>query len=76
MITDEQIKARAKAIGDRPAFPVQYHNLNIGMTYRMYLASKCWTGGEFHGNAIKEVQWLLEQLAKAELEAEQEVGNV
>ena len=52
-----------------------YYSGNTGMTYRMYLAAKCWSENEFPLSAIKEVQWLLEKLAEAELEAEQEVGN-
>jgi hypothetical protein len=93
-ITEQQIRQRAKYIGNRPAFPnssrvefkaelkdgklitppwVEYMK---GMTYRMWLI------GQYVANPtgrkeeiLNDVQYVLEQLAKAELEAEQEVSN-
>jgi hypothetical protein len=80
MITDEQIKARAKAIGDRPAFPLGINErdgrdriyINTGMTYRMWLIGQVIS----HPNGNTDiVEYILRDLAKAELEAEKEVGN-
>jgi len=76
-ITEQQIVEMAKAIGERPAFPhvitKGWELACSGITYRQWLIGQVISHPD--GNTDR-VEYVLRDLAKAELEAEQEVGNV
>ena len=85
-ITQQQIKDYAKAIGDRPYHPIGTFIPGVntgGVTIRQeFMRTAMWslinsyTAGVIGKEAFAYTDALLYQLAKAELEAEQEVGNV
>ena len=73
-ITEQQIRERANEIGRKPAFPFTWdsrYNPNtqteFGMTYRMWLIGQVISHPD--GNTDR-VEYVLRDLAKAELEAE------
>jgi hypothetical protein len=87
-ITEQQIRQRAREIGNRPAFPCDWQgnpngfqnsiisNRMPGMTYYQYLIGQHVANPTGRKEKIfNDVQYILEQLAIAELEAEQEVQN-
>jgi hypothetical protein len=89
-ITEQQIRQRTMKIGNKPAFPLLfdgrhcdeitdgnlliegYNSGSTGMTYRQYLIGQVISHPD--GNTDR-VEYVLRDLAKAELEAEQEVIN-
>jgi hypothetical protein len=83
-ITEQQIRDRANEIGRRLAFPLGINErdgrdriyINTGMTYKMWLIGKSITVPNFHLPGLSDsIECILYYIAKAELEAEQEVGN-
>jgi hypothetical protein len=83
-ITEQQIRDRANEIGSRPIYPTAGKPWNggkifkvapsEGMTYKMWLIGKSITGPNFHLPGLSDsIECILYYIAKAELEAEQEV---
>jgi len=81
-ITEQQIRERANEIGSRPAFPVSHVDtfdahrtfLFKGMTYKMWLIGQWIASGDAFIPQVNEyASEALYYIAKAELEAEQEV---
>jgi hypothetical protein len=78
-ITEQQIRDRANEIGSRPIYPtagIPWNGGKIlkvapseGMTYKMYLIGQ-YVANPTGSTILEDVQYVLEQLAKAELEAE------
>jgi hypothetical protein len=83
-ITEQQIRQRANEIGSRPAFPFTWDctskpntQTESGMTYRQWLIGQWIASGDAFIPQVNEyVSEALGYLAKAELEAEQEVQGV
>jgi len=83
-ITEQQIRARANEIGSRPIYPTAGKPWNggkilkvapsEGMTYKMWLIGQAISSCN-EIDIFRAVDETLEQLAKAELEAEQEASN-
>jgi hypothetical protein len=86
-ITEQQIRDRANEIGSRPIYPtagIPWNGGKIlkaapseGMTYKMWLIGQAISSASVFStlDVFGIVDTILEQLAKAELEAEQEVSN-
>jgi len=88
-ITEQQIRQRANEIGRRPAFPCDwqgnpngFQNSEIssrmpGMTYRQYLIGQAISSARLFStrDILGMIDVILTQLAKAELEAENNLSE-